>query len=193
VHELLQGRGIPAIAGAVLGASLIAWASLAMALRTPETWMRGALLAVPGLSFAWLALPELARFWWLRLVISLAVWWLAFYWAVALYYKVGGAGPACALSGLGAGALLTAISLASTRRLSRNRWILFASGIVWVVAGSLVGVGVDLDLDMPLKQPRPGRFYLLAGVVAWHLPFALLRATRGGEAGYLDAAPPTNP
>lgn len=175
---MTRAFGTAATSAAVLGASLIAWMALAAALHTPETWLRGLLLAVPGVSFALLALPELAPRWWLRIAISLAVWGLAFYGAVALYYRVGGAGPACALTGFGAGALLTATSLVLTRRISRNRWVLFACGVVWVVAGSWIGLGVDLDLDMPLKRPRPGRMFLIAGVVGWYLPFALLRAAR---------------
>lgn len=177
---MISLRRVSAVGAAVLVAGLIAWAALATALRTPEPLPRGLLLALPALSFAWLAFPELVPRWWLRAPIALAIWAGAFYGAVSLYYEVGGAAPACALAGLGAGTAFCAIALVATGGIGRARWALFISGLVWVVAGSLVGLGVELDLDQPLKRPRPGRWFLAAGVLGWHAPFALLRATRRG-------------
>ena len=109
----------------------------------------------------------------------LAVWGLAFYGATRLYYPFGGAGRACAFSGLMAGAALSAAALVSrSPGIARNRWFFFAAGLLWAVGGALLGTGVDLNLDHPLKRPPPGRFFLLAGVVVWHLPFALLRSAQ---------------
>ncbi len=175
---MTHGRRIAAL-GAVLGASLIAGAALAAALQTLDPWRRGALLTVPGLAFATLAWPALARRWWVRSAVSLTVWGLAFYGAVSLYYPLGDASRACALAGFGAGAALTALALATNPQgVSRDRWVLFAGGLLWVVGSALVGLGVDLNLDRPLARPRPGRTFLWVGVVVWHLPFAMLRASR---------------
>jgi hypothetical protein len=165
--------------GAVLGSSLIAWGSLSVALQSVDPWRRGALLTIPGLAFATLAWPALARRWWVRSAASLSIWGLAFYGAVSLYYPLGDASRACAVAGFGAGAALTAIALvAKSRTVGRDRWIWFAGGLLWVVGGALVGLGVDLNLDRPFARPRPGRTFLWVGVVVWHLPFALFRMIR---------------
>lgn len=164
---------------ATLAAGAITWVSLSQAFQVTDSATRSAWLAAPGLVFALLAFPALHPRWWMRVAISSAVWGLAFYGATKLYYIAGGGAQACAITGFWAAAALLGVSLwGDPMGISRNRALLIAAGVLWVLGAAAIGQGVDLNLDLPLKRPRPGRWHLLAGALSWYAPFAGLRILR---------------
>lgn len=172
------GRRLAEVA-IVLIAGLFAWVGISQGLQILDPVKRGLLLAAPGVVVALLAFPTFLPQWWARIAVASAVWGIAFYGATRLYYVAGGAAGACAVAGLMAGAVLLLVALRwAPREVSRNSWVLLASGLLWVVGAALIGHGVELNLEHPLLQRKPGNPFLLAGVLGWFLPFALIRLFR---------------